>query len=197
MDFDGLAPRLQTGDIFLFNGTTPISAIIDEMTHSRYSHIGMVVRTPGSGGGDGLHLWQSFEPEGGVVVDPLGAFLAKYQATEAGSSCVARLLDVARTAPMLAALDAFMPTVTGRPFPGYSQWLQNYLGGCLGLPCGDASFYCSQLVAATYIAMGLLRPWPFASVYTPGRFSVDAYELQLQLGASLGPEIAVTPPAAA
>ncbi len=192
MDFQLLAPQLQTGDIFLFGGTTPVSAIIDAITHSKYSHMGMVVRAPGSSGGDGLTLWQSFEPDGGVVLGPLEAFVANYPKLEAGATAAARLLNVTRTPAMLQGFDDYMPKVKGVPFPGFGEWIINYMSGCLGIEGPQKSFYCSELVAQTYMAMGLLKSWPLATVYTPGRFAEDAYDLQLQLGASFGAEIPVT-----
>ncbi len=192
MDFNQLAPQLQTGDIMLFNGTTPISLIIDEITHSKFSHVGMVIRAPGSSGSDGLTLWQSFEPENGVVIDPLEAFVAGYPKLEAGATVAARLLSVERTPAMLQGLADFIPKAKGLPFPGFAEWFANYMAGCLGVEGPQTSFYCSELVAQTYMAMGLLKAWPLATVYTPGRFSEYAYDLQLQLGASFGPEIPVT-----
>ena len=192
MDFNQLAPQFQTGDIILFGGTTPVSAVIDAITHSKYSHIGMVVRAAGSVGSDGLTLWQSFEPEGGVVVDLLETFIASYPKLEAGATVAARLLGVERTPSMLQGLADYMPTVKGKPFPGFVEWFLNYISGCLGVEGPQKSFYCSELIADSYMAMGLLKAWPLATVYTPGRFAEDAYDLQLQLGASFGPEIPVT-----
>ena len=192
MDLHELAPQLKTGDIFLFHGVTPISEIINAMTHSCYSHIAMVFRDAGTVGSDGLHLWQSFEPEGGVVDDDLRSFLLKYSSTEPGATYVCRQIGVEVTPVMAQALDSFMQQAKGRPFPGYAQWIQNYLGGCLGIASKDGTFYCSEYVAQGYIEMGLLKSWPFSTVYTPGRFSIDAYDLQLQLGATLGAEIPVT-----
>lgn len=192
MDFSQLAPQLQTGDIMLFGGTTPVSAIIDAITHSKYSHIGMVIRAPGSSGSDGLTLWQSFEPEGGVVIDSLEAFVAGYPKLEAGATVAARLLGVERTPAMLQGLADYIPTAKGLPFPGFAEWFVNYMSGCLGVEGPQKSFYCSELIAQTYVAMGLLKPWPLATVYTPGRFAEDAYDLQLQLGAAFGAEIPVT-----
>lgn len=191
MDFDQLAPQLQTGDIVLFGGTTPVSAIIDAITHSKYSHIGMVIRATGSTGKDGLTLWQSFEPEGGVVVDSLETFVSGYPEREAGATVAARLLSVDRSPAMLQGLADYIPEAMGKPFPGFAEWFVNYISGCLGVEGPQNSFYCSELIAQTYMAMGLLKAWPLATVYTPGRFSEEAYDLQLQLGANFGPEIPV------
>lgn len=190
MDFEQLAPQLDTGDIILFGGTSQISTIIDSMTYSKYSHVGMVIRAPGSSGTDGLSLWQSFTD--GVDIFPLRGFLVDYVNFEPGSAISARLLAVTRTPEMLQALNDFIPKVSGLPFPGFGQWIVSYMSGCLGVQGPQDSYYCSALVGQTYIAMGLLKNWPLATVYTPGRFAEDTYDLQLQLGASLGAEIPVT-----
>src|SRR5205085_325221 len=78
MDYDDIASKLQTGDIVLFEGTSTIGKIIDWITHSKFCHVGMVVRQTGGAAPDDLYLWQSFEPENGVVLDPLKAFLIKF-----------------------------------------------------------------------------------------------------------------------
>lgn len=190
MDFEQLAPQLDTGDIILFGGTSEISVIIDSMTASKYSHVGMVIRAPGSSGSDGLSLWQSFT--NGVAIFPLKGFMVDYISFEPGSAIMARLLAVTRTPAMLQGLNDYIPKATGLPFPGFGQWMVNYMSACLGVEGPQTSSYCSELIAHTYMAMGLLKSWPMAAVYTPGRFAEDTYDLQLQLGASLGAEIPVT-----
>ncbi len=195
MDYSQLAPTLQTGDIFLFHGTTWVSKVIDAITDSEYSHIGMVVREEGQTGPNGLYLWQSFEPEGGVVYDPLEPYLNKYIASELGASFVCRQLAVDRSAAMIAALDAYMPTVKGLGFPSFQQWIINWISGHLGIPSAQNTFFCSELVSQTFMKMGLLPPTPLDTTYAPANFqaSNDA-KLPLLLGASFGPEISVTMP---
>ncbi len=192
MDYRELAPSLQCGDIFLFHGTTPVSVLISAITHSPFSHVAMVYRLPGSVGGDGLRLWQSFEPEGGIVDDDLAGFLEKYIATEPGATLTCRQLSPAVTPAMAAAFAAFMAKVKGAKFPDYIPWIVGYLTACLGIETADDTYDCAQFVAESYMAAGLLKTWPLSRVYAPGRYAADTYELQLQLGRGFGPEIAVT-----
>src|SRR5512140_1369705 len=42
--YEDLEPRLRTGDILLFHGTSRRSRIIETVTGSEFSHIGMIVR---------------------------------------------------------------------------------------------------------------------------------------------------------
>lgn len=192
MDYRDLAPSLQCGDVFLFHGTTPISAFINNITHSPYSHMAMVYRTPGSTGGDGLRMWQSFEPEGGVVDGDLAAFLARYVADEPGATLTCRQLVPVAVPAITAAFAAFMAKVKGARFPDSGQWIISFLAGGLGIAPTDGTYDCAQFVAESYMAAGLLKAWPLSRVYAPGRFAEETYELQLQRGASFGPEIAVT-----
>lgn len=198
MDFDQIAPSLKTGDIVLFHGTTTISSIIDRITHSQYSHIGMIVRQGGQPGNDNLYIWQSFEPQHGVVYEPLEAFLALYLASETGASFAMRQLSATLDATQITALTQFMAQVKGRPFPAMIPWVLDYIAGRLGIPTNETTFYCSELVAQSFMDMGLLPARPLATTYTPGSFSAANDALPLQGGISFGPEIQVTlDPAAA
>lgn len=194
MDYNDIAPNLQTGDVFLFRGKTLVSRMIDFMTDSTYSHAGMVFRGPDPSGKDTLFLWQSFEPEGGVVLDHLEDFLARYTTSERGSSFVVRHLTVVRTPLMLQDLNTFMAQAKGRPFPSFLIWFIHWVGGNLGIQGGVKNFFCSQLIAQSYMSMGLFNKSPPATAYTPGRFSVNYRKLRFQKGASLGLEIPVTLP---
>ena len=192
MNFDQIAPQLKTGDIFLFHGTTPVSAIIDILFKSPFSHVGMVVRENGQAGNENLYLWQSFEPQHGVVFDPLEAFLDSYVKMEAGATFTVRQLSTTPDAQAIAALSAFMAQVKGRPFPKMLPWVADYLLGILGIATNETTYYCSELVAQSFIDMGLLPAKPLATTYTPRSFSAANPELPLPQGVSFGPEIPVT-----
>lgn len=191
MDFSQIAPLLKTGDIFLFHGTTPISSIIDWVIGSSFSHVGMVVREGGQPGNDNLYLWQSFEPQHGVVYDPLEPFLRSYLKMESGATFTARQLSATPDARAQAALTAFMAQVKGRPFPKTLPWITDYILGTLGIPTNETTFYCSELVAQSFMDMGLLPAMPLATTYTPRSFSAANTTLPLPGGMSFGPEIPV------
>ena len=79
----------------------------------------------------------------------------------------------------------------GRPFPttpGLArQWLK---GRWKRTPTALETIYCAELVATTYLAMGLLPGHRPAGWYDPGRFwSGDGVELAAPFG--LGGELAV------
>lgn len=191
MTFDDLAPSLNTGDIFLFHGTEWTSRLIEEVTHSSFSHVAMVVRQPGSSGADGLSLWQSYEPTGGVGSAPAKAFLEKYDVAP-GMSLYARHLQAQRTPVQQQALQAFVAEVSGRPFPSIVGLVLHWLEGEQGINSGRADFFCSQLLAATYAQLGWLPDSPPPNAYSPEAFSTQNPALPLQLGACFGPQIEVS-----
>jgi hypothetical protein len=191
MTFEELAPDLNTGDVFLFHGTEWTSRIIEDVTHSVYSHVAMIVRQPGSTGTDGLSFWQSWEPTGGVAVFDALPFLQQYD-TAPGEFTSARLLNVTRTPAMLAALASFEQSVNGRPFPSITDLVLHWIEGRNDINSGTDNFFCSQLLALTYTQMGLLPTSPVPNSYSPEAFSESNPGLPLQLGASLGPQIPIT-----
>jgi hypothetical protein len=192
MDFGQIAPTLKTGDLVLFHGTTTISSVIDWLTDSAYSHVGMIVRQGEQPGNDKLHIWQSFEPQHGVVSDSLESFLQLYVASETGATFAVRHLSAELSATQLGALSQFMEQVKGRPFPAMLPWMLDYIAGRMGIATNETTFYCSELVAQSFMEMGLLPPRPLATTYTPGSFSAADASLPLQQGFSFGPEIQVT-----
>ena len=192
MNFDQIAPQLKTGDIILFHGTTSVSAIIDALFHSPFSHVAMVVREGGRPGNDNLYIWQSFEPQHGVVYEPLEPFLESYVKTEAGATFTVRQLSMTPDAQAVAKLSAFIAQVKGRPFPKLLPWIADYLLGTAGIATNETTFYCSELVAQSFMDMALLPPKPLATTYVPRSFSAANAGLPLPQGVSFGPEIPVT-----
>ncbi|MEQ8860856.1 MAG: hypothetical protein RIC56_19600 [Pseudomonadales bacterium] len=182
MKLQALAPDLQTGDIVLFHGTEWTDRLIEEVTESDFSHMGMAYR---AAGGE-LQLWQSWEPTGGVGLAPFVEFVSS---KTAGPDCYIRRLEVERTPEMLDAVEAFQRTVTGRRFPKVKQFVLNYVEGQLGRDSGDETFFCSQLVAATYMQMGIQSDKHPPNYYSPERYSTKYKKLKLIDGASLGEQI--------
>ena len=189
MQWSELSKDLQTGDVILFHQDGLISKLIELFTESHFSHIGMVVRE-----GDGsLKLWQSFEPAGGVVTDDLLGFLQKYTKTYKGVYIDARHLNVARTPNFWEALPAFVNEMTGRPFPTAWGMVVHFIEGKLGIDSGRKTFFCSDLIADTYMQVRLLPKTPPPNFYAPKNFS--AYrDMNLELDATFSEHIRVELP---
>lgn len=178
-DWQKLNGDLDTGDVILFHSPDMISTAIDVVTHSHFSHVGMVVKDPKLTGLP-LSLWQSFEPDGGVVVDPLPDFLRKYHHDDRGSFAI-RHLQIERTPAMLQALATFMNTVKGRHFPSATGMAWHWVEGKLGINSGEKTFFCADLVADTWQHMGILDSVKPANGYAPSDF---AYRTDMPFKAS-------------
>ena len=186
MQWSELSKELQTGDVILFHQDSLISKLIELFTEAHFSHVGMVVRKD-----DGsLHLWQSFEPEGGVVMDPLPGFLEKYLKDYKGVYFCARRLQVEHDPELWSALPAFVNEMIGRPFPTLWGMITHFIEGKLGIDSGEESFFCSDLIADTYMRVGLLAKKPPPNFYAPKNFSTSKH-LHLLLGATYSDRIKI------
>jgi hypothetical protein len=153
--------------------------------------VAMIMRTPGSSGTQGLELWQSFEPSGGVCVSPARDFIAQFESVSGKTVCARRLMAT-RTPAMQEVLQSFVSKVNGRPFPTVTHFVLHWLEGQDNIDSGTDDFFCAQLVAATYMQLGLLPRTRPANAYSPESFSGLNKSLPLQLDARLEPEISVT-----
>lgn len=209
----------QTGDILLFEGKSPLDYMIQEVEGSLYNHVGMIIRQ-----GDTLYFWdapgggnqfpdpyRSNQPHTGCRVAPLEALLEYYMSEEV--ALFYRQLQTPLSADQIAALNIFINQADGLPFPFQTPSLPDEANLGLGLMgsflLGNlfkatiaGSYFCAQLVADTYMHMGLLPISPFpANSYSPATFaSYDPDKLPL-VNCSLGsviqlidyPQVARTP----
>jgi hypothetical protein len=189
MQWSELSRELQTGDVVLFHQDGLISKLIELVTDAHFSHAGMVVREE-----DGsLKLWQSFEPDGGVVIDDLLGFLQKYTKDYKGVYIDVRHLNFNRTADFWAPLPTFVKKVIGRPFPTAWGMVVHFFEGQLGIDSGEKTFFCSDLVADTYMQVGLLPKNPAPNYYAPKNFSAFR-DMDLEFGATFSDHIRVELP---
>jgi len=191
-----LRPQLATGDVVLFGGKSALCRRIQRLTGSRWSHVGMLFCDAGA---DDALLWEATSATDlkdldtgrtgpGVRLTPFGAWVALY-----GERIAVRRLAAERSAERMAALAAFRREMAGRPYEKHRLELLRSMGaGPLGRNAGPdlSSLFCSELVAAAFQSMGLLRDRPPSNNYTPKDFSSDRRpRLRLLDGATLGPEI--------
>lgn len=189
MQWSELSKDLQTGDVILFHQDGLISKLIELVTEAHFSHVGMVVREQ-----DGtLNLWQSFAPDGGVEKGNLLEFLQKYSKNYKGVYIDARHLKFDSPADFWAPLPAFVEKMTGRPFPTAWGMVVHYFEGLLGIDSGDKTFFCSDLIADTYMQVGLLKKKPPPNFYAPKNFSA-VKDIDLELGAVFSDHIRIELP---
>ncbi len=213
---------LQTGDVLFFQGGSTLDFMIQTLDEVQglapYSHVGMVVRD-----GSGLYLWDAPGPPGpdnpgfpdpwaadpanraypqsgghdGCRIAPMDDVLAFYSGPELGTAWV-RHLSPGVSEAQATALRIFVDRVDGLPFPTplSTAFPANYAAGLAGGTLYTGTFFCSQLVAASYQHMGLLSMdrWP-ANSYVPGSFATDdPTKLPLVAPASLGQVVHFTLP---
>jgi hypothetical protein len=191
-----LRPHFATGDIVLFGGKSDLCRKIQKLTRSRWSHVAMLVRSEDL---DAVLIWEATSATdmadlqtgrigSGVRLTAFSEWTSRY-----GEEIAVRRLLVERTPDMQAAFNAFRREMAGRPYEKHRFQLMRSLGaGPLGRNSKEdlSSVFCSELIAAAYQRMGLLRSRPPSNDYTPKDFSADRRQkLKLLRGAVLGPEI--------
>jgi hypothetical protein len=199
-EYDAVRDDINTGDIILFSGKSRVSSIIKLFSRSPWSHVGMAVRMASDQdvASDLVLLWEStmlsdipdFDTHNavkGVRLVVLSETVKKY-----GGTIALRHLQTDRTPEMLQKLWKFRDEARGRPYEENTlELIKSAYDGLGGEnSCEDlSSLFCSELVAATYQAMGLLPSKPVASEYTPHDFSTLAREPLALVNATLGEEL--------
>lgn len=189
----------RTGDVWLFRGSTAADRAIQTFTNSPVNHVGMAVVVDdlppllwhAELGRSLPDMWTG-ERQRGVQLHDLHDAVRIWQ-TKYKSQAWLRQLSLEVTAKMEDAVMKTIARLDGKPFPTTRGIAQGWLSGRVRHHTSAETIYCAELVAATYQAMGLLPGGRPLNWYDPGRFwSGD--RLGLELGATLGTEIAVDPP---
>ncbi len=190
---------LKTGDLVLFSGASFFSSVIKWAVGGRWSHVGVVVRSPQFPGR--VLLWEATtladiadvergHAAPGVQLVPLSDRLARY----AGEFKL-RALDKPITPDMDAALTRRRAELSGRPYEtdklelfhaAFDGWFAQLRRERLH------SLFCSELVAEAYQAMGLLPEPPHgppSNEYTPRDFARRS--AKLLRGYALGKIVAI------
>jgi hypothetical protein len=199
--YAAIRPELATGDLFFLQTASPqakwIKRLEDHYRLPPYSHLGMVVKD-----GNKLLLWDApgrgecfpdpyaaEDPDNrlygsppehpGCRVSELDAVLA-YYATKVDVKPTGfwlRRLAHPVSGEQFAALRRFINRADGMPFPeelGYAALAANFAAGQAGMTMFFGTYFCSQLVADSYMHMGMLemegRP---PNAYAPAHFGIE------------------------
>lgn len=203
--FEDVARHLRTGDLIFCRGRMMSSRIIEFLTGGLWSHVATVIEPrdiyPDTTD-TGYYLWESTSipgqdvdptvPRGktGPMLVPLAARLAEYLNSPNYRLLSARYLQVDRTPEMRAALRAFVtdPAIRLAAYPEERSILCDYIRHRYLMTTREqGTFFCSELVAATWQAMGLLPHLPHIQSYAPRDFSETGYVPSL-LRSELGQE---------
>jgi hypothetical protein len=202
--YDDIEGRLATGDVLLFHGASGVSTEIETKTSSFFSHAAMVIRPDPA---RPPFVWQT--GPGPIVVDAIthsshgGAQLSLLRDALVFMSNPAfddtgfvRQLQLTRIPEFETVAQWAISGLDGTPFSTMQDMQKNFVAGQRHLAVSDQTFFCSELVAHTFMLMGLLPFDPPANAYAPGFFSPERGNMPFLRGASLGPLLQLVPPAA-
>lgn len=176
MDVAEAVATATTGDLWLFRGHTFADKAIRTVTNSPVNHVGMVVAIDDlppllwhAEKGRALpDVWTGTHQRGvqlHVLADAVGAWRERY-----GQSAYVRQLEGDVTRAQEDRLMEVIARFDGRPFPTTPGLLRQWAVGRFRREVTSEAIYCAELVATTYVAMGLLPRHRPASWYDPGRF---------------------------
>jgi len=193
--FEAIEPSLRTGDLILFQGDSRRSRIVETISRSKFSHVGMVIRPDGKP----PLLWHTdprpvttdladAESHSGAQLNDLAAALRRMTSPEYGDTPCLRQLLVTRTPALDDAARRAIAAVDEKPFPSPLRVFRDWFLGKLHFATPGRRMDCAEIVAITYQRMGLLPPAPPANAYAPGDFSAEHENVRWLQGASLGPQ---------
>jgi hypothetical protein len=195
--YDEIRETLLTGDLVLMQGVDIESDIIRALEYSRWSHVAMVIRM---GGVDPPLLWEStplhfledivlHSKKSGARIVSLDERLRSGVTRRLYKAFALRRLKVDRTEEMMGRLREYIENVHLLHFPSDWELVKSYFKGrILDEETASPSLFCAELVAETFMEMGLLATDHPANRYSPKDFS-SAVKLPLQKGARLQKEI--------
>jgi DNA-binding response OmpR family regulator len=182
MAAEAAARECSTGDVLLFQTRSLSGGVIRAATGGAFDHVGVLLRfSEGE-----LGVLETLANTGAQVSSFRG-FIDERWHEQYSRICVRRLRGAQLDAVALARVEDFVQTVNGR---GY-RWRPRRLRGAeaqLDFRNPKRLFFCSELVAALFIHLGLLRDSLSAAAYAPVHFEQRA-GLALLGGASLGEEV--------
>lgn len=217
--YSEVRPQLGTGDILFLHGTSPAGVMIEKMEEQLhwppYSHVGMIIKD-----GDNLYLWDApgggdcfadpyaDDPDNriygsavhtGCRISVLDDVLAYYATRVDVPGFWIRPLTSGVSGDQFIALRKFVNRTDGLPFPKV-QGGENPAAAGIGANFDAGrdkktlfygTYFCSQLLADSYMHMGLLEMDSLPpNGYSPAAFGMsDPAQLGLELvpPAKLGP----------
>jgi hypothetical protein len=207
---------LKTGDIILMHGLFDSSIFIETVFHSEWSHAAVIAIAGDIGVAsvppETVLLWESNIMDGskgnpngytvtdvvlgiqkdGPILDRFTERLTNNAALGYDGAVAKRHLSPGLSAAQIEAFARSIGPVHNQTFPAIPFGeLEGYLKGKFSDdPVTDGTFFCSQLAAHTYKAMGLLPPDPVDNAYAPANFAQAPLHADPLLGGfTLGPEI--------
>ena len=195
--------NLKTGDLILYDNSScnPISKLIKHFTHSKYTHIAMVLKDPDfiDPPLKGYYVWES-DLEGtpdpqdnkikfGVQITPFYEIYDKYKQTN--SSIYVRKINCNSDIFCKSTLENIHKIVYDKSYDYYPTDLIEALKKKDNKPQRTDCFWCSALIGCIYTKANILKSNTDWSIMEPCDFSEEQQNLNLINNVSLGEEIKI------
>lgn len=186
--YDEIKEELKTGDIILFHGVLLSSELNEVLTGGQWSHVGMVIRPEDIGINDseGLLLWESNtlvnlqdvelnKSKMGPMLINLRQRLITDVKDKKDSKFQLRYNQCQISEKMIEKLKLFIKEVHSDTFVKTSldMKIEFLEGRIFNKKINNNDYFCSELIADTYIHMGLLTTKYPANSYEPKDFSSE------------------------
>eukprot|EP00008_Paramoeba_atlantica_P010910 CAMPEP_0201484758 /NCGR_PEP_ID=MMETSP0151_2-20130828/8907_1 /ASSEMBLY_ACC=CAM_ASM_000257 /TAXON_ID=200890 /ORGANISM="Paramoeba atlantica, Strain 621/1 / CCAP 1560/9" /LENGTH=244 /DNA_ID=CAMNT_0047868565 /DNA_START=450 /DNA_END=1184 /DNA_ORIENTATION=- len=161
--------RMAPGDLLLVSTTEWSGLGVQTVTRSKWDHVAMVIALRSN-----PSAYRLFEvSQEGVEFYALDHTLDFY--LSGGCTIGVRRLKINRTEPMLEALYTFAEEARGKPYKrDYMQIVRSLFR--TNQVDDKSSFFCSQLIAAAYQKMGILKDEIPSNNYLPCHFEESISE---------------------
>lgn len=170
----------KTGDLILFQTAGVKGGFIRTATRAKYDHVGMILKFKEGQVG----VLETLANTGCQITNFEGFIKEKWH--KQYSAIVIRHLHTKLNKEMGQKIEEFVRKVDGRSYKwSFGKAMRSQ--SVLEFDNEEKTFFCSELVAAAYKHMGLLRDSVASSKYVPGSFA-EKHNLLLMKGASLGSE---------
>ncbi|MRR54643.1 MAG: hypothetical protein EG822_09055 [Deltaproteobacteria bacterium] len=182
IEYSEIRDELLTGDLVLMQGLNIDSEIIKVVEQSPWSHVAMIIRIRGI---DPPLLWEStplhfledkilHAKKSGARIVSLDDRLRIGRMKKLYKVFALRRLKVRRTRFMMDSLRNYIENVHLLPYPTDWELVKSYLKGkLLGERESSSSLFCAELIAETYMHMGLLAFDHPPNWYSPKDFSSE------------------------
>ena len=196
---DDAVAHTRTGDIWLFRGRSVADRAIRVATNAPVNHVGMAVVLEDlpplmwhAELGRSLEDVWTGRRQRGVQLHMLHEAVRNWH-DRYRQRAYLRQLEAVITPEMEDAVLRTIAQLDGTPFPSVPNLATRWLRGRAHNRASLETLFCAEVVATTYLRMGLIAEERPENWYDPGRFwSGD--RLELTGGADLRPEISVTVP---
>ena len=190
--------NLKTGDILLFSygGRSLFSELIKKFTHSKFTHVGMVLKDPNfiEKPLKGYYVWESGREDGvdpqdgkkklGVQITPFEKIYQSY-AKESKSEIYVRRVDDSNDIFNDKKLEEIHKVVYNKPYDIVPTDFIEALFRKDNKPQETSRFWCSALLGYIYTQLGILNSETDWTILRPCDFSDDSrYGLHFEISIS-------------